>query len=232
MRAPVAQHVLRPARWVTRGRITLSHFIDQAFSTASGQVIYLLVFLVPALEASTFVGFVLPGETAVLLGGVLAFQHRVGLGGVIAAAVGGAIIGDSIGYLLGRRFGRQLQASRLGRMVGAKRWAASDDFLRRRGGISVFLGRWTALLRALVPAAAGMAKVPYRTFLIWNFAGGALWATAIALAGYSAGNAYRRLEHYLGPGAFLILAVIVVGLVARHFVLRRRRESDTAGSSG
>jgi len=204
-------------------------FIDNLLTTASGPVVYLLVFLVPALEASVFVGFVLPGETAVLLGGVLAYEHRVSLTGVLIVAIAGAIIGDSVGYVVGRRFGAPLQQSRLGRIVGEKRWQASEDFLRRRGGPSVFLGRWTALLRALVPAAAGMAKLPYRTFLIWNVAGGVAWATAIVIAGYAAGTAYRRLEHYLGPGAFVILAVIVIGLVVRHFVLERRHPagSDT-----
>lgn len=205
----------------------MSHFIDTLLTTASGPVVYLLVFLVPALEASIFVGFVLPGETAVLLGGVLAYEHRVTLTGVLIAAIAGAILGDSIGYLVGRRFGASLQQSRPGRIVGERRWRASEDFLRRRGGPSVFLGRWTALLRALVPAAAGMAKLPYRTFLLWNVAGGLAWATAIAVAGYAAGSAYRRIEHYLGPGAFVILAVLVIGFVVRHFVLERRHAANT-----
>jgi len=91
----------------------------------------------------------------------------------------------------------------------------------------VFLGRWTALLRALVPAAAGMAKLPYRTFLAWNVAGGLLWASAITLAGYAAGNAYKRLEHYLGRGALAVLAVIVLGAVIRHFVVERRHSAGT-----
>lgn len=202
----------------------MGQFIGGLLATAPSPLVYLLVFLVPALEASMFVGFVLPGETAVLLGGVLAFQHRVGLTGVLIAAIAGAIIGDSIGYLVGRRFGRPLQRSRLGRIVGERRWQASEDFLRRRGGPSVFLGRWTALLRALVPAAAGMAKLPYRTFVMWNVAGGLLWATAIAIAGYVAGSAYKRLEHYLGGGAFLLLALIVLAFVARHFIVERRQK--------
>jgi membrane protein DedA with SNARE-associated domain len=194
-------------------------------------VVYLLVFLIPALEASVFAGFLLPGETAVLLGGVLASQHHVSLTGVLVAAITGAILGDSAGYLVGRRFGVPLQQSRLGRVVGEKRWQASEDFLRRKGGPSVFLGRWTALLRALVPAAAGMAKLPYRTFAAWNITGGLLWAAAITLAGYIAGNAYKRLEHYLGPGAFAILAVVVLGLVVRHFVVKRRKAAETGTRS-
>lgn len=211
----------------------MGSFLHHIIATASGGVVYLLVFLVPALEASIFVGFVLPGETAVLLGGVLASQHHVSLTGVLAAAIAGAVIGDSIGYFVGRRYGEALQRSRLGRIVGERRWAASEDFLRRRGGPSVLLGRWTALLRALVPAAAGMAKLPYRTFVVWNVVGGVLWATVIVFAGYLAGNAYKSLEHYLGQGAFVVLTVIVIGFVVRHFVVRRReRAEESADADG
>lgn len=202
----------------------MAHFIDNLLTGVSGPVAYFLVFLVPALEASIFVGFVLPGETVVLLGGVLAAQHRASLTAMIVVAIAGAIIGDSVGYFVGRRFGEPLQQSHLGRIVGQRRWHSAEDFLRRRGGPAVLLGRWTALLRALVPAAAGMARLRYRTFLIWNVTGGALWATAVVIAGYLAGNAYKRLEHYLGRGAFILLAVIVAGLVARHYWAKRRHE--------
>ena len=205
----------------------MSHFIDQLLSSAPPALVYLLVFLVPALEASVFVGFVLPGETAVLLGGAIASQSRVQLTGVMAAAILGAVIGDTIGYLIGRRFGGPLQQSRLGRVVGARRWQAAERFLRRRGGPSVFLGRWTALLRALVPAAAGMAKLPYRTFAVWNIAGGILWATAISIAGFLAGNAYHRLEKYLGDGALVLLTLIIIVLVVHH-MLRERRHRGAA----
>ena len=206
----------------------MSHFIDQLLTSAPPALVYLLVFLIPALEASVFVGFVLPGETAVLLGGAIASQSRVHLTGVIAAAILGAVIGDTVGYLIGRRFGGPLQQSRLGRVVGAKRWEAAEDFLQRRGGPSVFLGRWTALLRALVPAAAGMAKLPYHTFAIWNIAGGILWATAISIAGFLAGNAYHRLEKYIGDGALALLAVIIIILVVRHLLRERRNRSPVS----
>lgn len=206
----------------------LASLIDRIL-TVSGPIAYGLVFLVPALEASVFVGFVIPGETAVLLGGVLASQHHASLAGMIAAAIAGAIIGDSIGYLVGRKLGPALQRTRPGRIVGHERWHQAEEFLRRRGGPAVLLGRWTALLRALVPAAAGMSRLPYRTFVTWNVTGGALWATAIVVAGYLAGHAYRRLEHYLGQGAFVLLALIVIGLIVRHVVVERRgkRESDS-----
>src|SRR5881296_3958037 len=81
-----------------------------------GRVALAIVFLIPALEASAFVGFVFPGEIAVLLGGVLAFEHRISLPAAIAAAVAGAIIGDSIGYVIGRLWGRRLLRSTIGKL--------------------------------------------------------------------------------------------------------------------
>jgi membrane protein DedA with SNARE-associated domain len=133
---------------------------------------YLVLALLAAAEAAAFVGLAVPGETAMLLGGFLAFQGRVSLGWIMAAGAVGAVVGDSIGYQIGRRFGEPLKRSRLGRKVGEERWASAEAYLRAKGGRAVFLGRFVGVLRALVPALAGMSGMPYRTFLPWNFAGG------------------------------------------------------------
>ena len=78
-----------------------------------------------------------------------------------------------------------------------------------------------------MPAAAGMAKLPYHTFALWNITGGILWATAISIAGFLAGNAYHRLEKYIGDGALALLALIIVVLVVRHVLRERRNRSPT-----
>lgn len=192
-------------------------------------VVYLAVFAFPFLEASIFLGFVFPGETALVLGGVLASQGRLTLGAVIALAIVGAISGDAVGYAVGRRFGPGLQSSRLGRLVGDHRWEASQAFLRRRGGPAVFVGRFTALLRALVPSAAGMARLPYRTFALWNAVGGSLWAGGFVLAGYLAGASYKKVEGYLGRGALVLTGLVVLTFVAVHLV--RKRRASASGSS-
>jgi undecaprenyl-diphosphatase len=189
--------------------------------------LYAAVFGLPFLEASLFLGFVFPGETALVLGGVAASQGRLSLPLAIALAIVGAITGDAVGYLIGRRFGPALQRSRLGQIVGAPRWAATEQFLRRRGGPAVFLGRFTALLRALVPSAAGMAHLPYKTFAIWNALGGTVWATTFVVAGYLAGESYKKIEHYLGRGALVLTGAIVAGFVVTHLV--RKRRASTGG---
>ncbi|MDT7549355.1 MAG: rane-associated protein [Actinomycetota bacterium] len=207
----------------------MTAWLDSALTSVPSWLIYVAVFAFPFLEASIFLGFVIPGETALVLGGVLASQGRVNVIAVIAVAVVGAIAGDAVGYFVGRRFGPGLQSSRLGQIVGDSRWQASERFLNRRGGPAVFVGRFTALLRALVPSAAGMAKLPYKTFAIWNALGGTTWAVGFVLAGYLAGESYRKVESYLGRGALVLTALVVLALIAVHF-LRKRRARTTEAS--
>jgi undecaprenyl-diphosphatase len=204
-------------------------WLDNVLTSVPSWLIYVAVFAFPFLEASIFLGFVFPGETALVLGGVLASQGRVSVVGLIVVAIVGAITGDAVGYAVGRRFGPGLQSSRLGQLVGDKRWQASERFLRRRGGPAVFVGRFTALLRALVPSAAGMARLPYRTFALWNAMGGIAWATGFVLVGFLAGESYKQVESYLGRGALVLTAVVVFGLVVVHLV-RKRRASATEAS--
>ena len=168
------------------------------------------------LEAAAFVGLVIPGETALLLGGVLAYQGRVSLPLMVACAVAGAIIGDSVGYEIGHRFGPALRDSRLGRRVGPDRWARADEYFASKGGRAVFFGRFVGILRALVPAIAGASRMQYRTFLRWNALGGLLWGTGFVLAGYVAGSSYLLVERWAGGATvvLVVLAAVIVGAIA------------------
>jgi len=177
-----------------------------------GWVVLAVVFAVPALESSAFVGFVFPGEIAVLLGGVLASEHRAPLAGVLAAAIAGAIIGDSVGYAVGERWGRRILDGSVGRLVKREHIDRAERYLAERGGAAVFFGRFTAALRVLIPGLAGMARLRYRTFLLYNAAGGALWATGFVLLGYAAGTSWRRVEQ-IAKRASLILLVVLAGAV-------------------
>lgn len=200
--------------------------VVEAVLSLSGLPAYGLVGLLAAGEAAAFVGLFLPGEAALLLGGVLASQGRVSLPVMIAVAVVAAIVGDSIGYEIGRRGGPALKRSRLGRVVGPERWAKGEAFLERRGGPAVFFGRWVGLLRALVPSLAGMGRMPYPRFLLWNALGGLLWASAVVLVGYAAGAQYKRVEQLFGRASLLVgLAVLVLGGA---FLLARSIARDPA----
>ena len=178
---------------------------------------YVLLFAVVALEASAFVGLVVPGETALLLAGVLVSQDRMRLWLVLVVAVVGAVLGDSAGYEIGRHLGDRLRGTWLGDKIGESRWDRARKALRDHGGRAVLIGRWVGVLRALVPAAAGDSRLPYRTFLTWNVAGAVVWAPAIVVVGYFAGNAYQTVDRFLGWGTLGILAAaIVVWFVVRH----------------
>ena len=187
----------------------------------------LVVFALPALEASTLVGLVVPGEAAVLVGGAVAAQGRVALVAVMAAAVGGAVAGDTVGYALGRRLGPVL--STRASAATARRLSGARAFLRRWGGWAVLLGRWTAFLRAVIPSLAGAGGVPYGRFAAFNLLGGAFWGVAVAWIGFLAGAAYRRAERAIGlAGTSALLVVLLTAvLVVR---LRARRTNLRSGS--
>jgi undecaprenyl-diphosphatase len=184
------------------------------------------VFALSAAEAALFFGFVIPGEIAVVLGGVLASFDRVALWQTLAAAIGGAVIGDSIGFHVGRRFG-----SRWLERWFPVRWGAVARWLGRHGPMAVFLGRYSAFLRAAVPTAAGAARMPYRTFLFWNVAGGATWATGFTLLGFLAGEGYEaalRWAHRGSLAAFIMFLGALAVWGGLRVLRRRARIPETA----
>jgi membrane-associated protein len=185
-----------------------------------------LVFLLPAIEASIFVGVVVPGEVGVILGGVLANQHKLSLAAVFAAGISGAIIGDSIGYWVGRRYGEALLTRLPDRLVDEKKIQRTKDTVQRLGGKAVFVGRFTAALRAFVPGIAGLGRLRYRKFLLWNVLGGGCWASGFVLLGYLAGSQYKHIERYANyVGIGLLVAIAAYFLIRRH--LRGRAEPGT-----
>lgn len=169
---------------------------------------YLVVGLLTLLEASAFVGLVIPGETALLVGGFLAYQGRAGLVLMMLAGAVGAVAGDSVGYEIGRHLGPSLRRSRLGRRVGERRWERADAYLAERGGRAVFFGRFVGVLRAMVPTIAGLSRMPYRTFLPWNAAGGLIWAPGFVLLGYLEGGSFHQVSRWVGRASALLLVLV------------------------
>jgi membrane protein DedA with SNARE-associated domain len=178
-------------------------------------------------EAAILVGMVLPGETALLVAGVFCnpAYGNLNLGLMIFIATFAAIAGDSVGYEFGRAFGPPLRRSRLGVWVGEARWTQVDQFLHRHGGKAVFLGRLTAVLRALTPSMAGMSGMRYRTFLAWNAAGGVIWAPGCVLLGYAFSRSLSFIGQTLTWAPLAIFAIVVIVLILLH--LRRKRSERT-----
>lgn len=185
--------------------------------------VFLLVGLLVFIEDALFVGFVVPGETAAVVGGVYASQGRANVVEMCVVVVVAAIVGDSVGYEVGKKFGPRLLSMKV---LDHRRDKLSEaqDFLARRGGSAVFLGRFVAFFRAVMPALAGIAKMPYRRFLPWNAVGGLVWGAAFVLLGYFAGSSYQAVASKVGTGVAVVVAVIVVAAVVLWQVRKRRAE--------
>lgn len=180
--------------------------IDYLTAGAGGWT-YPLVFLLVALDASLFVGFLLPGEAPVLLGGVLAGRGAVNLWGLGALAALGSIVGDSAGYWLGRWLGIRF-AERWGKRVGVtrERVAHAKKFFSAHGRKTVFLGRFASVFRSVIPFVAGATGMPYGRFFAFNAPAGLVWATVFVGLGFWAGEEWRVVARWVdGVGWFVLL---------------------------
>jgi membrane protein DedA with SNARE-associated domain len=171
----------------------------------------ILLFAVVALESA---GVPLPGETALIAASILAAEGHYSIAWVIAIAALAAILGDNGGYWVGRHWGRRL----LERWSPLQRWSGrilppAESFFRRHGAKTIFIGRFFSLLRVTAAWLAGVGKMPWWRFFLWNAAGGVCWALLVGLAsfwgGRAAGDAIDRygLIAGLAMGALLIVAV-------------------------
>ena len=191
-----------------------------------GPYLFVLLILIAFAECAIFLGFVVPGETALVIGGALSATGVFSLAAFLPAAVLAVIAGGAVGYRIGSRYGVQIQASTLGQRLGEHRWAAAQAFFDRHGGKAVFFGRSVALLRALIPALAGMSGLTYRSFALWNIVGGVLWGSTVVLLGYFFAHSLASLESGLKYWTYAVIALIVIGLVTVHV---RRRARERAG---
>lgn len=164
------------------------------------------------LETSVLVGLVVPGDTVVIVAGtaVSGPVEAVALG---VAVVAGALVGESIGFALGRFLGPRIRASRLGQRIGEENWRRSERYLERRGGLAIFLSRFLPVLHSLVPLTVGMSTYSYRRFLAWTTPACVIWTTLyISVASLAAGT-YRDLSESIHYAGYIFVAVIVVFLV-------------------
>jgi membrane-associated protein len=206
----------------------IAHLLDPLLNL-HGPGAYALVGALVFAEAAILLGFVFPGETAVIIGGVAASRGNINIAILIVVVVTCAIAGDSVGYLVGERWGRRLLQTRLLRNR-QRMLAVVFVQLNRRGAIAVFVARFTAFLRAVVPGLSGISSMPYRVFLPANAAGGIVWGTAFCLLGYVLGNAYTRVEKASGIASDILLGVIALIVVVLTIRRRRREKAERSGT--
>ena len=187
-------------------------------------LVYLALFGVVAAESS---GLPVPGETSLIAVSILASQHAgISIEVVIAVAALAAIVGDNIGYLLGRHAGRQL-LTREGRWMERRRafLVKGEAFFEKHGSRAVFLARWLPGLRVVGSWLAGAHHMRWRTFLLWNALGGIAWATTIGLAAYLLGNVAVTIIKDFGLIGLAVVVLGAVSLFVAHRLRKRRRET-------
>ncbi|HWU27592.1 MAG TPA: DedA family protein [Microbacterium sp.] len=178
------------------------------------------------LETSILIGLVVPGDTVVLVAaiGVTSWAEGIALG---LAVVVGALIGESLGFWLGRWAGPHIRSSWLGRRIGEQHWERSERYLRRRGGIAIFLSRFLPVLHSLVPLTVGMSGYAYRRFIAWTLPACVVWTTIyVGLAAGAAGS-YHELSqriHYAGYVFVGAIAVLLIAVLVVKKLIARREE--------
>ncbi len=176
---------------------------------------YLVVGAATFLENSVGAGLVVPGETLVIVGGFYASVGQLTLPWVAAVSCVGAVLGDNLGYLIGRRFGRALLERHGARvLLTPDRLAAAEAYYRAHGGKTVFLGRFVPVVRSVGFIVAGVSRMRWRRFAAYDVAGAVLWGVGHTVLGFVLGEGYKRAGTYLrlaGLVALLVLAILVGG---------------------
>jgi membrane protein DedA with SNARE-associated domain/membrane-associated phospholipid phosphatase len=172
---------------------------------------YLIVFLMPFLESAAFTGLLVPGETVVVLAGFLSSQGYLDLGGCLWVISLAVILGDTAGYALGKKIGRgYFEKHRRLLFLKERHLKKTEEFFARHGGKTIFLARFTHLLRAMAPFVAGMSGMPYKKFVMFNIAGGIIWTAIFTLLGYFFGQSWQLIEKWAGRAGVFILFVFLV----------------------
>ncbi|MGH2919392.1 MAG: DedA family protein [Solirubrobacteraceae bacterium] len=191
-----------------------------------GSWTYVLVAALAFLETGAFVGLFAPGETAVVLGGVVAAHGKVDLALIILLTWAAAASGDLVSFLLGRRLGRRFVVVRGPRIgITPDRLARVEGFFDRHGPRAILAGRFVGIVRAVAPFLAGASHMRPRAFVPWSLVGTALWATTFILVGYAFSSSFGAAADVLTRGA-LAVAVVVLAVI----LLRTHRQASAAAS--
>jgi membrane-associated protein len=188
---------------------------------------YLVVGAATFLENSVGAGVIVPGETIVILGGVYAGLNELSLPFVATVAVVGAILGDNVGYWIGRRFGRGF-LQRFGEklFVTPERLGKAERYYAEHGGKTVFLGRFVPFVRSVGFVLAGVAHMQWKRFIAYDVAGALIWGVGHSFLGYVLGASYERWQRYATPVGLGLLVILLFLVGASKFRSGRRKEGE------
>lgn len=186
---------------------------------------YLAIGLTIFAESGLLIGFFLPGDTLLFGAGILAAQGVFSLPALIATIVVAAIVGDNVGFSIGRRFGPNLYKRPDGAIFKKEYLIRASDFYKKHGGKTIIIARFVPIVRTFAPVVAGISDMPRQSFITYNIVGGILWGATLPLVGYYAGIKMPWLEHYIEP---LILCVVLITVLPALAHLIRQENFRTA----
>lgn len=200
--------------------VHLSQWLKDIGPVAAHLVIWAIVFA----ESGLLVGFFLPGDSLLFTAGFLASQNILSIQHLTLGCFVAAVLGDSVGYLTGNRFGRKLFQREDSWLFHRKHLVSAQGFYEKYGKKAVVLARFVPLIRTFAPIVAGIGAMHYRTFLTYNVIGGLIWTFGVTLLGYSLGAVIPDVDKYLLP---IILIIIVVSLLPSVFHIYQERKKSS-----
>lgn len=182
---------------------------------------YLGLFLIITAETSVFIGFFLPGDSLLFTAGLLSSVGYFKIWVIIATAFVAAILGDNIGYAVGRKYGAKIFRRQNSLLLDKEYIAKAENFYNRHGGKTIIIGRFLPVVRTAAPVLAGVGKMRYSVFLLYNLAGAILWTVSLDLLGYYFGKAVPQADRYL---LVIVAAIVIVSVAPTAFAILRDRE--------
>lgn len=197
----------------------------------SGEIVaYVVLFIIIFSETGLLVGFFLPGDSLLVVAGLLASSGDLNIFYLIGLLIPAAIIGDAVGYNIGLRGGRRLLNRPNSRLFKKEHLIKTQEFYEKHGGKTIVLARYIPIIRTFAPVVAGMAQMPYRKFAFYNISGGILWILSTTLLGFYLGQLVPDIDRYLH---FVIAIVIFLSILPPiiEFIKHRRRKGKAVAES-
>ena len=177
------------------------------FITAAG---YLGIFGVVFAESGILLGLFLPGDSLLFTAGFLASQGYLDISLLVMLAFGAAVLGDQVGYQMGKKFGPKIFSREKSIFFNPKQIHRAQEFYERHGGKAIILARFLPVVRTLAPIVAGIGAMRYRSFLIYNLIGAALWGAGLPTLGYYLGKVIPNVDRYLVP---IVIAIVIISVL-------------------
>lgn len=179
-----------------------NHLLDGAGALTTLIIIGGIIFA----ESGLLIGFFLPGDTLLFPAGFFAAQGKLPLAGVLLAAWIGSVLGNEVGYFIGKKTGPRLFRKKDGIVFRQEYITKASDFYELHGGKTILIARFLPIIRTFAPLVAGAAKMDRRKFSLYNLFGGGLWVLSVVLLGYWLGSKIPNIDHYILPAVFVATA--------------------------